>query len=949
VALIAGTRLGPYEIQAPLGAGGMGEVYRAHDTKLNRDVALKVLLPEVADNPERLARFRREAQILASLNHPNIAHIYDLEEGDGVVALVLELVEGPTLADRIVRGAIPLDEGLPIAKQIAEALEVAHEQGIVHRDLKPANIKVRDDGAVKVLDFGLAKAMEPTSGVGSNLSAMTNSPTITSPALMTGVGLLLGTAAYMSPEQAKGKPADARSDVWAFGCVLFEMVTGARAFHADEISTTLAYVITKEPDWTALPANMPAAVRRLLRRCLEKEPRRRVQAIGDARLELDDALTSPSVEQSASATPVRSSSTLRRITPWVLTATLSALGVATVIWQLLRAAPSVTPRIVRFAVTPLAGQPLAMNGSDQVIAVTPDGTHIVYVAGGVGSQQLMVRSLDQLAAAPLRGTGGARNPVVSPDGKWIAYFSGATELRKIPINGGSSILLCRTQGGRPRGISWGPDNTIIFATSSTSTGLLRISANTPGEPTVLTKPDPMQGELDHVFPSFLPGGQTVLFTTVPSSDNIQDAQVAFLDLRSGERRVLIRGGSQPHYVEPVAIAGGSDQPGYLVYAAGGMLRAVRFDPDRLQVLSDPVPVADEVLTYPDGAAEFSISRQGMLVYVPGSAAAGPARLLTWVDRQGNEESIKADPHAYFYPRLSPDGTQIALDVREPTNHDIWIFDLARSQLRRLTSDPETDWYPVWTPNGRRIIFASARKGVVNLFWQAADNTGMAEQLTTSPNAQFPTSMSTYGVVFTEAKPGRDIYLLSRDAFPSRDAGSTNASFPAGSPTAGGPIAGSAASHVVTLVNDTANEDNGEVSVDGHWIAYQSDAGGQNQIYVKPFPNTRDGVSQISTAGGFKPLWSHDGSELFYLDLNNAMNAVHVRRTTPTFEYDNPVKLFDTHNYFVGANGRTYDYDFDRKRFLMVKESQSVIQDATAASIVVVLNWLEELKAKVPAK
>jgi len=512
----------------------MGEVYRARDTKLNRDVALKILPEAFSVDDDRIARFRREAQVLASLNHPHIAAIYGFEDSGSIHALVLELVEGPTLADRIVKGPISLDEALAIATQIAEALDAAHEQGIVHRDLKPANIKVRDDGTVKVLDFGLAKALEPASAISPML---TNSPTITTPAQMTGVGMILGTAAYMSPEQAKGRPADKRSDVWAFGCVLFEMLTGKRAFEGEDVSDTLAAVLRGEPDWTALPPAVPAHIRTLLSGCLDKQRQSRFGDTAIVRFLLRDG-----VSKSAES-PRRERRKV--LLPAVASAVIAIALTAAATWTLFRPVPSKL-QPVRFSIVPPATQPFNVQGFYRNLAISPDGSRIAYVAVVGGSWQLMVRPIDQLEAVALRGPENVSFPFFSPDGHWIGFFTGGAtgELKKVAVTGGAPITLCRFQGNA-RGATWGPDDTIVFATADLASGLMAVRAG-GGEPKVLTRPDAARGEADHLFPEWLPDGRAVLFTlTAPAG---QDAQVAVFDVATGRTKTLIHGGSDAQYV-----------------------------------------------------------------------------------------------------------------------------------------------------------------------------------------------------------------------------------------------------------------------------------------------------------------------------------------------------------------------------------------------------------------
>ena len=693
MALTPGTRLGVYEVTALLGVGGMGEVYRATDTKLKRHVAIKILPSSLASDSDRLARFQREAEVLASLNHPNIAAIYGLEDADGVKALVMELVEGEDLAQRIARGAIPLAEALPIAKQIAEALEAAHEQGIIHRDLKPGNIKVREDGTVKVLDFGLAKAMEPAAGSLPNVS---HSPTITTPA-MTQAGMILGTAAYMAPEQAKGRAADKRSDVWSFGCVLYEMLTGRRAFEGEDVSDTLASVLKSEPDWNALPADVALPVRTLLQRCLAKDRRLRVAHISTALFVMNES------SSLLSAAPVQPVSVLPRLPLWrrlVMPAAALIVGGASVgagVWLATR--PAVL-HVTRFSLSRTGTGALAVDTQSRDLAITPDGAHIIYKGIGSTGTQLFVRALDQLELTPLTALGQVpRAPFSSPDGRWIGFVEpgNPVTLKKVAISGGPALPVCGLDGAS-RGATWGDDDSIIFATVATSTGLQRVSSD-GGEPTVLTKPNRERGESDHLWPQFLPGSQAVLFTITATTGGIDASQVAVLDLTTGTQKILMRGGSQAYYVPS----------GHLVYVAAGTLRAVAFDLNHLEATGTAIPVVPQVVTLPNGTAEFDIARDGTLVYVAGGAGV-TARTLVWVDRQGREEAIKAAPaRPYSSPRLSPDGTRVALDIRDQEN-DVWVWDLARETLIRVTSDPGTDQAPVWMPDGRRLVFSSQAGG-----------------------------------------------------------------------------------------------------------------------------------------------------------------------------------------------------------------------------------------------
>jgi serine/threonine-protein kinase len=930
MSLTPGVRLGPYEVLAQIGVGGMGEVYRARDSKLQRDVAIKVLPEAFAQDTERLARFEREARTLASLNHPNIAAIYGLEEspaeaGHYVRALVMELVEGPTLADRIAQGAIPVDEALPIAKQIAEALEAAHEQSVIHRDLKPANVKVRDDGTVKVLDFGLAKAMEPTGAMSPGLS---QSPTITSPAMMTGVGVLLGTAAYMSPEQARGKRVDKRADIWAFGCVLYEMLTGQRAFGGEDVTVTLARVVEREPDFDTLPSTVPARIRQALRVCLRKDPKQRVGDIRDVRLALEGAFET-AAPQAAAPVGVPQPAGWRRVVAMTAGALVVAAVATTLTWFATRPSDPVPPRVSRLALAPSGTAALTINGLDRGLALTPDGSRLIYV--GNNGTQLFVRALDALDPVAVF-TGTAHGPFVSPDGQWIGFVDAQT-LKKVAVTGGPAVTLA-TLDGNSLGATWGPDDTIIVATANGGTGLQRVGA-AGGPTTVLTRPDRAQGEADHLWPEGLPGGRAVLFTITALTGGLDAAQVAVLDLQTGTRTVLVRGGSHAHYVQaggasPVGLAGGLVSPtraeregGYLVYAAAGTLRAVPFDLATFETRGTPVPVIPAVVTTAAGGVDAVVAGDGTLAYVSGGVAGKP-RTLVWVDRQGRETAIPAPPRAYVLPRLSPDGTRIAVNAQDQ-ERDIWAWDLGRTTLTRATFDPAGDTYPVWTPDGRRLIVSSERAGARNLFWQAVDGTGTVERLSESPNVQNASAVSPDGhlLIFTEFAPktGEDVMQMALDG----------------------------TRRVTPLVQSPFAERNGVVSPDGRWLAYEANDSGRVEISVRPFPEVNSGRWQVSTAGGTRPLWAPSGQELFYVAPTGALMRVGVERA-PSWAATTPTLLLKE-GYFSSPGdflGRTYDIAPDGQRFLMIKEGGGSEQTA-APQLIVVQHWLEELKRLVPTK
>ena len=904
--LAIGTRLGPYEVVSAIGAGGMGEVYRARDTKLGRDVALKILSEVFASDPDRLARFQREAQVLASLNHQNIAAIHGLEDSAGIHALVLELVEGPTLADRIAQGPISLDEALPIARQIAEALEAAHDHGIIHRDLKPANVKLRSDGVAKVLDFGLAKAMAPEKE-NSEAANLSMSPTLTTPAA-TRMGVILGTAAYMSPEQAKARPVDKRTDVWAFGCTLFEMLTGRRAFEGDDVSDTMASVLKSDPDWSALPVGTPSSIERLLRRCLAKDRKARVSDIGVARYEIEEALTGSSTSAAEKQkTPVAPPAIFRRAIAVIGAALAAGVVVGVAVWVPLR--PRAQP-IVRLTATSLSPEVMARLAQDSGVAITPDGRRIVYatVSENSEAQTLNVRALDELEATPLKVPGNPRSPFISPDGNWVGFFDGAT-LKKVSVNGGPPVRICAVQGV-PRGASWGQDDAIVFAAGDTTTGLMRVSA-AGGTPEALTKPDVSKKELDHVFPEILPGGRAVLFTITATGTGglSENAQIAVLDLTTGRQKVLLAGGNSPHFAPP----------GYLVYGIAGTLRAVPFDLKNLEVRGSPVPVVQRVVTRGNGAASFSLASDGTLVYLAGDPLGSAIRSLVWVDRQGREEAIPAPPRAYTYARVSPDRTKLALDIRDQDN-DIWIWRLGQGPLTRLTFDPGLNRGAVWSPDSKRVAFSVEKDGPENVYWQNADGTGTAEQLTQGSRAQFPNFFTPDRLRLVYMEPGAPPY----------DLGVVN-------------VNGDRKESL--LLHASYSEGNSELSPDGRWLAYESNESGLLETYVRPFPKVDEGRWQVSTGGGTRPAWARSGRELFYWQPPGKIVAVSVPASVQAGTSFTSLPPKRDGRYLAPQYGRPYDVSPDGQRFVMIKDAQPVSSAPT--DLVVVLNWVEELRQKVP--
>ena len=908
MSLSTGTRLGVYEVTAQIGEGGMGQVYRARDTKLHRDVAIKVLPDRLASDPERLARFQREAQVLASLNHPNIAHIHGLEESRDVRALVMELVEGEDLSARMVRGAIPLEEVLPIAKQIADAVEAAHEQGIIHRDLKPANVKVRPDGLVKVLDFGLAKALsaEPNASSSRPLSM---SATITSPAMMTGIGVILGTAAYMSPEQARGKPVDRRSDIWAFGCVLYEMLTGKAAFHGDGVTDTLAAVMRAEPDWSLLPAAVPPSIRALLHRCLQKDTRQRLQAIGDARIALEEVLTGAA--PSITAPRVTRSWKLRLAVG--LGGVLIAAAAGFAAWNL-KSSPALPRPVIRFTITLPPGQALA--GLHQpALALSADGSQLAYVATtpGQGAQQIYLRAMDGVDARPIPGTERGTAPFFSPDGQWLGFFAG-DELKKISVRGGvARTLSSDVGGGLSRGATWVGEGVIVFAPYSS---VLQRVSDAGGAARPLTRFE--TGETLHMWPQALPGGKAVLFTGFSDSPTA----IAVQPIGTGERRNLIHGelGNMPSYAPS----------GHLIYARAGSLMAVPFDLERLEVRGEGVPVVQGVLP-----AQYSLSATGSLAYVSGTPQASQSQLV-WVNRNGTEHPLGAPARSYNQPRLSPDGRRVAVDVIEKAQDmQVWLYDLTRDTFAPFTFQG-LNRHAVWTPDGKRIAFMSNREGATQIFWQLANGSGGLQRLTTSPPT---TTAGGLSIPYSWSPDGQSLIFVQ--AVPTKQAEFWT--LHVGNPSARPDQAGRAQRMPVQM---RAPDGAPQLSADGRWLAYASDESGRREIYVQPYPGP-GGKWQISTDGGNEPQWSRKGTELFYRS-GKKMMAVDIA-IQPGFAAGKPRQLFEG-DYQVTATGwarPNYDVSPDDQRFLMLKAVER--GQAPVTQINVVLNWSEELKHLAPPK
>jgi eukaryotic-like serine/threonine-protein kinase len=893
LALSTGDRVGPYEVVAPLGAGGMGEVFRARDARLKRDVALKVLPAAAVGDADRRLRFEREAQVLASLNHPSIANIFGVELAGDVPVIVMELIEGPTLADRLTRGPTPIGEALAIATQICDGLEAAHERNVIHRDLKPANIKVRDDGTIKILDFGLARVLNDDADVDSS-----NSPT----ALVgrTELGIVLGTAAYMSPEQARGRAVDKRADIWAFGCVLFEMLAGTPTFSGESTTDILAEVVQREPDWSRLPATVPGRITELLHRCLQKHAKDRLRDIADARFEIDAALrpahrSGTSVGMPAPVPASRSRSTGPTLM-WLAIGVVAGAGLA-VAWLALRPRSSAPEPSTRLVVSLPPDATVALTRGSAV-ALSPDGRQLVYAGRVKDKVQLYARSLDRFESRVLDGTDGAADPFFSSDGRWVGFFADG-KLKKLAMEGGAPVTVADAR--TPRGEAWGP-NDEIFVTPMNNAGVSRVLPSGKLEPVTTLRP----GQLSHRWPRVLPDGSAILFT-IWNDVGWEPARIAAQRLDGGEPKIVVEsGGGFGRYVRDPETG-----RAYLVYARSEGLLAGVFDASRLALTSQAIPVVDAVVTNLSGGAHFDLSASGTLAYVPGTIGEAD-RQLVWTSLDGRSEpaiSVRGMSRVWM---LSPDGTRVVRNNTVGPNRDVWIEDVVRRTSTRLTNSAD-NFIPIWSADGKWVAFSRGAP-ISEIYRRPADGSGVEERLVAGPNDRGPSSFSPDGtaLAYTEFDPasGSDIWIL--------------------------PLPLSSSAPARAFVKTNFSEGNAVFSPDGRWLAYQSNESGRFEVYVRSLPDGGQTV-RVSTDGGLVPAWSPTGRELFYRSTNGKMMAASVD-AEGGLHAGKPRVLFDAIQY-----ENQYGVAPDGKRFLMMP---LIPTEQSPTQIHLVLNFLSELRQRV---
>jgi Tol biopolymer transport system component/tRNA A-37 threonylcarbamoyl transferase component Bud32 len=915
--LSLGDKLGHYEVISLLGQGGMGEVYKARDNTLKREVALKVLPASFLRDPDRMGRFQREAEVLASLDHPNIGPIYGIIDSEDSRGLVLALIDGPTLADQIALGPLPLDDALSIAKQIVDALEYAHDRGVVHRDLKPANIKITPEGAVKVLDFGLAKVLEDEVAPASD-GVLANSPTLTLG--HTRAGMILGTAAYMSPEQAIGRPVDRRSDIFSFGAVLFEMLTGKRAFAGTTPPDLLEAVVKSDPDWTALPAGTPAYLRRLLERALTKDRKQRLQAIGEARI----AIANPTRQGGDSldvGQAISSPAGLRRwLWPVVAAiATLALIVAGVLLYNATRPAP-LRP-LIRVNIDVDDGTPLTRATAGNMLALSPDGARLALTLRGAdGKVRLYTRLLNQSQATPLAGTDNATHPFFSPDNEWVGFFADG-KLKKIAVEGGAAVTLCDAPS--PIGASWGDDGDIIAALII---GVLSRVPSAGGTPVPVTKLNP--GELTHRWPQVLPGSQAVLFTASTRRGNYDDANIDVISLKTGERKTVAHGGFSPRYIPS------STRAGHLIYLHQSTLFAVPFDLARLAAAGSPAPILEDVSSGTAAGGDFTFAKSprgsGMFVYLSGKGTT-PGYSMSWVDRSGKTQPLHAPPGNYFTPRFSRDGKRLAFAIGNGQGDDIWVKDLDRDTPSRLSFLPGQNRWPVWTPDGRNIVFESINPAAPGLYWIHSDGSGEAQRLTDGKATAVPYSFSPDGkrLAFHQLGNGgsADIFTAPVEVDPGR--GGSGVRLGKAELFLGAPFA----------------ELYPAFSRDGRWLAYTSTESGAYEVYVRPFPGP-GGRWQISTGGGSFPLWTRDGRELLFETPDNRVMAVDYTANGDSFVAGKP-RVWTETRLRPTAPYSNYDLAPDGKRLAaMVADDAS--GDKPPTHLTFLLNFFDELRRRAPS-
>jgi Tol biopolymer transport system component len=901
MALTPGMRLGTYEIKEPIGAGGMGEVYRATDTRLRREVAIKVLPEDVAQDPERLARFEREAQLLASLNHPNIATIYGLERSGETSFLVLELVEGETLAERLSGGALPLADVLEISRQIAEGVDAAHERGVIHRDLKPPNVKITPEGKVKILDFGLAKALADPAAA----EDPSQSPTRTQE--MTRAGAIMGTTAYMSPEQARGQTVDRRTDVWAFGVVVHEMLTGTSAFARPSMADTLAAVMTLELAWDELPEHTPRALKRLLRRSLHKDPRQRLHDIADARLEIEEAAAeSDRVDTVAEMTLAGAG---RR--PWMRTAlwllpAAAGIGVlaAWIAWIGLAGPAAIPNAVTRLDLNMPPGVSMDADSLRPGITISPDGRWLVFVASEAGTRKLFKRSLDKFDVAPIPGTENARFAFFSPDGRWVGFWDATKDkIKKVALDGGVPVVLCDAPNAW--GATWGANGKIVFPRGDLS-GLWQV-AEAGGEPELLLAPSPENGVADYIMPAFLPDGTAVLYTAWRGGFTAASAQIGILDLASGETRVLLENAASAQYVST----------GHLIFGRGGRAEVVPFDPERREITGPAVPLPEPIFFDPGGTLHVALSTSGTLAFVPGERA--PQRQLVLTDLHGNSEAVPGTPRGFEYVRFSPDAQRLAATISEFGESSIWIVDRTTGLQTRMAGDGQKN-LPVWSPDGSKVAFALETEqppASWSVYWQRADGSRPPEPLLTAREPGewlWPSSWTPDGKLLVlgmwSTGSSQDIYYLDVDN-PEK---------------------------IHPLLATDAQEMNGLLSPDGRWVAYASDETGSLAIYVQRFPEGGE-RQQVSTgATGALVGWAADGRKIYYV-FENRMMEVELT-TAPRIRAGTPRPLFEADFYRGNWYSRDVHLSADGERFATVAPDE---EWGVANEIRVILNWFDELK------